>query len=66
MPTPTSSRVLIEHSDDGHGADLGSEPLKSATIDLLRKWPVSGRVNSSRANDEDTTLIDRVELARAD
>jgi putative SOS response-associated peptidase YedK len=43
----------------------GSELLKPATNDLLQKWPVSKRVNSSRANDEDATLIDRIELATA-
>jgi putative SOS response-associated peptidase YedK len=43
----------------------GCELLKPATNDLLQKWPVSKRVNSSRADDEDSTLIDRVELATA-
>jgi putative SOS response-associated peptidase YedK len=44
------------------GAD-GSELLKPAANDLLRSWAVSRRVNSSRTSDEDTTLINRVELA---
>jgi putative SOS response-associated peptidase YedK len=30
----------------------GAELLKPATNDILQKWPVSKRVNSSRANDE--------------
>jgi putative SOS response-associated peptidase YedK len=38
----------------------GLELLKPAANDLLRKWPVSKRVNSSRAPDEDSTLIDSV------
>ena len=39
-------------------ADL--ELLKPAPDDLLQSWPVSRRVNSSRASDEEATLIDRV------
>jgi hypothetical protein len=31
--------------------------LKSAQEELLRKWPVSKRVNSSRTSDDDETLI---------
>jgi hypothetical protein len=34
--------------------------MKPASDDLLRRWPVSKRVNSSRASDDDATLIDRV------
>jgi putative SOS response-associated peptidase YedK len=34
--------------------------LKPAANDLLQKWPVSKRVNSSRT--DDPTLIDRVAL----
>jgi hypothetical protein len=34
-----------------------------ATNDLHVRWPVSKRVSSSRADDEDATLIDRIELA---
>lgn len=40
----------------------GTELLKPATNDVLQKWPVSKRVNSSRTSDEDETLIYRVEL----
>ncbi len=29
---------------------------------MLRKWPVSKRINSSRAPKEDATLIDEVPL----
>ena len=32
--------------------------IKPAANDLLQRWPVSKRVNSSRAPDEDSTLID--------
>ncbi len=38
----------------------GLEMLKPAGNDVLRCWPVSRRVNSSRAPDDDTSLIDAV------
>ena len=34
--------------------------MKPAADDVLQKWPVSKRVNSSRASDEDETLISQV------
>jgi putative SOS response-associated peptidase YedK len=40
----------------------GLELLKPAAEDVLQKSPVSKRVNSSRAPDDDRTLIDRVTL----
>jgi putative SOS response-associated peptidase YedK len=40
----------------------GIELLKPAPNDLLQRWPVSKRVNASRAPDDDATLI---ELAAA-
>ncbi len=46
-------------------AEAGIEMLKAAPNDFLQKWPVSKRVNSSRANGDDPTLIDKVELAVA-
>jgi hypothetical protein len=33
--------------------------------DVLQRWPVSKRVNSSKADADDATLIERVELAAA-
>jgi len=36
----------------------GVELLKPAADDALQRWPVSKRVNSSRANADDATLID--------
>ena len=39
----------------------GVEILKPAASDLLQRWPVSKRVNSSRAPDVDPSLIDPVE-----
>lgn len=41
---------------------VGMELLKPAANDLLQRWPVSRRVNSSRAPAEDATLIDRIAL----
>jgi putative SOS response-associated peptidase YedK len=38
----------------------GVELLKPAANDVLQRWPVSRRVNSSRASDDDATLIDAV------
>jgi putative SOS response-associated peptidase YedK len=36
--------------------------MKPAAEDALQKWPVSKRVNSSRTDGDDATLIERVEL----
>jgi hypothetical protein len=41
------------------------ENLKPAPNDLLQRWLVSKRVNSCRANAEDATLVEPVELANA-
>jgi putative SOS response-associated peptidase YedK len=43
-------------------AEAGEELLKPAPEDYLQRWPVSKRVNNSRAPDEDPTLIDPVSL----
>ena len=40
----------------------GLELLKPVAEDLLQKWPVSKRVNSSRAPDDDPTLIDKIAI----
>ena len=45
--------------------EAGAGILKPAPNDLLQHWPVSKRVNSSKADADDATLIDRVELAAA-
>lgn len=42
--------------------EAGLEILKPAANDFLQKWLVSKRVNSSRADDNDPSLIERVEL----
>ena len=38
----------------------GTELLQPAAIDVLQKWLVSKRVNSSRAPGDDPTLIERI------
>ena len=43
----------------------GAEYLKPAPNDYLQRWPVSKRVNSSKADADDATLIKPVELAAA-
>ncbi len=45
--------------------EVGIEVLQPAPNDLLQKWPVSKRVNSSRANDDDPSLIEKIEMASA-
>ena len=57
--------VLLDEKDflPWLNCDAGVELLEPASNDLLQKWPVSKRVNSSRADDNDMTLVDRMELS---
>jgi hypothetical protein len=41
------------------------ESLKPTSNNLLQKCPVAKRVNSSRADDNGPTVIDKIELAVA-
>ena len=43
----------------------GAGMLKPAPNDFLQRWPVSKRVNSSKADADDPALIDKVEPAAA-
>jgi putative SOS response-associated peptidase YedK len=43
--------------------DMGVEELKPAANDYLQRWPVSKRVNSSKADKDDPTLVAEVALA---
>jgi putative SOS response-associated peptidase YedK len=43
--------------------EAGAELLRPATNDVLQKWPVSRRVNSSRMAGDDPTLIEPIPLA---
>jgi putative SOS response-associated peptidase YedK len=44
-------------------AEAGAEYLKPAPNDSLQRWPVSKRVNSSKADAGDPTLIEPIQLA---
>jgi putative SOS response-associated peptidase YedK len=56
MPVVLESKDFASWLDDG-----GPALLKPAANDVLQRWPVSRRVNSSRAPADDPSLIDRVE-----
>jgi hypothetical protein len=43
--------------------DMGAEELKPVDNGYLQRWPVSKRVNSSKADSNDPTLIDAVKQA---
>jgi putative SOS response-associated peptidase YedK len=43
--------------------EAAAEHLKPAPNDYLQRWPVSKRVNSSKADADDQTLIEPAELA---
>ena len=45
-----------EHGDVKEAAAL----IKAAGEDVLQKWPVSKKVNSSRESDDDPTLIEAI------
>jgi putative SOS response-associated peptidase YedK len=47
-----------EHGDAKDAAAL----MKPAGQDVLQRWPLSKRVNSSRSDDSDATLIEKIEL----
>jgi putative SOS response-associated peptidase YedK len=56
--------VLLDEKDyePWLSGKAGLELLKPAAENVLQKWPVSKRVNSSRAPDDDPTLIDAVSI----
>jgi putative SOS response-associated peptidase YedK len=43
--------------------DMAVEELRPVPNDYLQRWPVSKRVNSSKADKDDATLIEPVKLA---
>ena len=61
MPTLLSQEQFAPWLSGEAGAGM----LKPAPNDFLQRWPVSKRVNSSKADAEDATLIERVELKAA-
>ena len=46
----------------GFYADVDPALLRPAANNVLQRWPVSRRVNSSRAPADDPSLIERVEV----
>jgi len=55
--------LMPEQFDRWLKGEMGVEELKPAPNDYLQRWPVSRRVNSSKANKEDSTLIEPIKLA---
>ena len=54
-----------KHFEPWLSGEAGLELLKPAADDALQQWPVSKRVNSSKAPADDAILIDRVDLEAA-
>ena len=54
--------VLLQPEQFDHwlSGDMGVEELKPAANDYLQRWAVSKRVNSSKADKDDATLIEKV------
>lgn len=43
--------------------EMEAKDLKPIDNDYLQRWPVSKRVNSSKADAEDSSLIERIDVA---
>lgn len=54
--------ILLQPEQFDHwlGGNIGVEELKPATNDYLRRWAVSKRVNSSKADKDDAMLIEPI------
>ena len=59
--------VLLMPEQFAHwlSGDMGVEELKPVDNEYLQRWPVSKRVNSSRAPEDDPMLIEPIALASA-
>ena len=55
--------LMPQRFDHWLSGTMAVDELKPAPNDYLRRWPVSARVNSSKADKDDHTLIDEVKLA---
>ena len=55
--------LMPEQFDHWLSGDMGVEELKPAPNDYLQRWAVSKRVNSSKADKDDASLIEPVKLA---
>jgi hypothetical protein len=56
------SSLLRRTLSHGYGGEAGRELLKAAPEDLLQRWAVSTRVNSSKAPVDDPTLIEQIAI----
>jgi putative SOS response-associated peptidase YedK len=45
--------------------DMGVDDLKPAPNDYLQRWPVSKRVNSSKADKDDASIVEQIETVAA-
>jgi putative SOS response-associated peptidase YedK len=57
--------LMPEQFDAWLHSEMGTDQLKAAPNDYLQRWPVSKRVNSSKADKDDSTLADATELAKS-
>jgi putative SOS response-associated peptidase YedK len=55
--------LMPERFDAWLSGETGADQLKPAPNDYLQRWPVSRRVNSSKADKDDSTLVDAIKLA---
>jgi putative SOS response-associated peptidase YedK len=62
--------VVLEQKDferwERGDARDAAELMKPTGEEVLQKWPVSKRVNSSKAPNDDSTLIERLNAAATD
>ena len=61
MPALLSS----DRFESSLNGEVGTECLQPVPNEYLQKWPVSKRVNSSRADADDPTLVEAVALTAA-
>ena len=61
--TGSTIRRFAEQFEPWLSGKAGIEYLKPAPDDLLQKWPVSRRVNCSKAPADDATLIEQAAAA---
>jgi putative SOS response-associated peptidase YedK len=55
--------LMPDQFDHWLSGNMGVEELKPVPDDYLRRWPVSKRVNSSKADTDDASLVKAIELA---
>jgi hypothetical protein len=60
-PRPHAALLAEKDFEPWLSGEAGVELLRPAADYLLQRWPVSKRVNSSKAPADDPTLIDRIE-----